>query len=182
MVAVKSDIGGLSSGNYTYHTITSVLVSIVLLVSINFAVPAYINSAVIGHISGMDNKPYKLMYYALTSVIWLILICVFLFLSDDIMHWAAITTVLSVLIIAIFQYHYETFVTTLDNANIGTNNTPVNRWLIGTTAALFGIFLPLILWFTSVIPGNGTDLAAMILGFSFIVVHGLILFTSPSYK
>ena len=182
MVAVKSDIGGLSSGNYTYHTITSVLVSIVLLVSLNFAVPAYINSAVIGHISGMSDKLHKLMYYAVISVICLILICVFLLLSGDAMHWAAITTVLSVLISAIFLYHYETFVTTLDNANIGTNNTPVNRWLIGTTALLIGIILPVILWLTQVIPGNGMDLAAMILGFVFIVVHGLLLFTSPSYK
>jgi hypothetical protein len=98
------------------------------------------------------------------------------------MHWAAITTVLSVLIIAIFQYHYETFVTTLDNANIGTNNTPVNRWLIGTTALIFGIGLPLILWGISVIPNNIMKLLAMILGFVFIVVHGLLLFTSPSYK
>jgi hypothetical protein len=154
----------------------------VLLVSLNFAVPAYINSAVIGHISGMSDKLHKLMYYAAISVIWLILICVFLFLSGDAMHWAAITTVLSVLIIAIFQYHYETFVTTLDNANIGTNNTPVNRWLIGTTALIFGIGLPLILWGISVIPNNIMKLLAMILGFVFIVVHGLLLFTSPSYK
>jgi len=103
-------------------------------------------------------------------------------LSGDAMHWATITTVLTVLISAIFLYHYETFVTTLDNANIGTNNTPANRWLIGTTAVLFGFILPLILWLTQVIPGNVMELVAMILGFSFIVVHGLLLFTSPSYK